>query len=106
LYKDLYFTGFVMKKYLLLSGAIALAILVSCDKMLQFSPFVTDLASDEQNLTSKNRDLLAKYKPAAKAGPDSIDFAFFTDVHFDYKALRKVVNRMNNMPDMQFAVCG
>lgn len=74
--------------------------------MLQFSPFVTDLANDEQNLTSKNRDLLTKYKPAAKAGPDSIDFTFFADVHFDYKALREVVNRMNNVPDLQFAVCG
>jgi len=95
-----------MKKLLLIFGGLALGIFVSCDKLIQFSPFTTKLDADEKNLTSKNIELLSNYKSTSAARGDSVDIAFVSDVHFDYKELKKIVDHIRKNSHAKLAICG
>ena len=67
---------------------------------IQFSPFETDLADDEQDLTRKNLERLAASAPPA--GPWR--FAVLSDSHLAYDELHDIVDALNSRGDIELVV--
>lgn len=95
-----------MKRMRLFIGIVLLLGVGSCDKLIQFTPFSTFMEEEEQDRTRKNLAYLESYQSPAPMGADSVEIAFLTDVHFDYKALRKVVDHIAKHSRARLAICG
>ena len=67
--------------------------------MIEFSPYDADIKTSIFNTIRAENISLTGFEA------DTLKFAVFSDSHNDYDKLDKVINLINQQPDLQFVVC-
>lgn len=71
-----------------------------CD-IIQYSPYEIDIKDKHSNLTEIDR-----IKEVYSEMPDTMRFAFLTDIHENYDELKRAVSSINKQKSLLFVVCG
>lgn len=82
--------------------SLALLFTPSCNDMIEYSPFDTDIKSHDLNLSASGRISVDEIP-----GQDTLKFALFSDVHENYDDMADAIKSINAKSDIWFAVsCG
>jgi predicted phosphodiesterase len=87
----------VLKKFILIQIFI---LYCYCD-IIQYSPFEIDVKAKHPNLSEINR-----IKEMYSEKPDTLRFAFLTDIHENHDELKRAISSINKQKSLMFVVCG
>jgi len=83
-------------------GIICLLLASSCDNLVEYSPFDTDIKSRGLNIKQAEKIVSNQDLPS-----DTLKFALFSDTHENYDDMSDAIKSINSRTDLQFAVsCG
>ena len=81
---------------------ICLLLASSCDNLIEYSPFDTDIKSRGLNIKQAEKIVNNPDLPS-----DTLKFSLFSDTHENYDDLSDAIKSINSRTDLQFAVsCG
>lgn len=78
-------------------------LLVSCDKVFEFSIYSAYVYPDRRSTTQKNLD---KIRTAAELPFEPFKIAFISDTHLFYDDLEAAIKHINNRDDIDFVIHG
>jgi 3',5'-cyclic-AMP phosphodiesterase len=75
-------------------------LLSSCSKLIEYSPYDTDVSTSNLNITSS-----AEIAKSIQSSSDTLKFVLISDIHENYDDLADGIISINNQPNISFVAC-